>query len=61
MEKYLYLKIRRNWQFVHPINKAFTLLDYYLEKLMWKIGRSDYLRKIKVQIGVKPKNRHWYE
>lgn len=34
MEENLYKNIRKNWNFLHPVNKILTAIDYFVERVI---------------------------
>jgi hypothetical protein len=47
MEQHIYTKVRENWNYVHPVNKAMTTLDYFIEKIARKLKKTLYMRQLK--------------
>jgi hypothetical protein len=75
MEEYLYAIVKKNWRYVHPLNKIFSVVDYFIETNSRKINNTPLVRKIRFKLKERwkirnwflvhrntiAKNRHWYE
>lgn len=55
MDKNFYFQVRKNWDYLHPLTKSLTLLDYQFEKLLLQFKQSSqrFLNKLN------PKFLYW--
>ena len=47
MEKYLYIKARKYWHYIHPINRFITRIDYLIENLARRFKKTIFTRLLK--------------
>jgi hypothetical protein len=75
MEEHLYVLLKRNWNYLHPISRIIARVDYYLEKMWDKIKNRFIIKQLRYKLTetwrIKNwfvvrksgtiRNRHWYE
>lgn len=50
MEVYLYAKVKKNWNYIHPVNKFITAVDYLIEKIASKMRKPIFIRQFKFKL-----------